>query len=129
MRLSERWRSEEPLAGNPGVPDLCGAALQAIPGVTFPPPMDRIYQPVVWRACVQVPAGKRDDILAAAIAAKIEMRPFFHSLSSLPPYEKYARPSPNSAGLSATGINLPTSRPVDRQVVNRIVRVFRDVLG
>jgi perosamine synthetase len=91
--------------------------------------MDRIYEPVVWLACVQVPARKRDAILAAAVEAKIEMRPFFHSLSSLPPYEKYARPCPNSVELAATGINLPTSRAVDLQVVHRIVRVFRDVLG
>ena len=56
------------------------------------------------------------------------MRPFFHSLSSLPPYEKYARRCPNSAELAATGINLPTSRAVDLQVVHRIVKVFRDVL-
>jgi perosamine synthetase len=76
-----------------------------------------------------VPARKRDAILAAAVEAKIEMRPFFHSLSSLPPYEKYARPCPTSVELAATGINLPTSRAVDLQVVHRIVRVFRDVLG
>ena len=83
----------------------------------------------VWLACVLVPAAKRDPILAAAVEAKIEMRPFFHSLSSLPPYEKYASSCPNSAELSATGINLPTSRSVDPQVVKRIVKVFRNVLG
>ncbi len=91
--------------------------------------MDPIYQPVVWLACVQVPADRRDAILSAAVEAKIEMRPFFHSLSSLPPYEKYAGCCPNSAELSATGINLPTSRSVDQQVVQRIVKVFRNVLG
>jgi perosamine synthetase len=126
---SQLWRIDETLTRNKGVADLYHNALKAIPGVRFPPPMDRIYEPVVWLACVQVPARKRDAILAAAVEAKIEMRPFFHSLSSLPPYEKYARPCPNSVELAATGINLPTSRAVDLQVVHRIVRVFRDVLG
>jgi len=56
------------------------------------------------------------------------MRPFFHSLSTLPPYEKYARPCPNSLELAATGINLPTSRAVDQQVVQRVASVFRNVL-
>jgi perosamine synthetase len=126
---SQLWRIDETLTRNAGVADLYRSALSDIPGVRFPPPLDRMCQPVVWLACVQVPAAKRDDILAAAIAAKIEMRPFFHPLSSLPPYEKYARPCPNSAELAATGINLPTSRSVDGQVVSRIVRVFRDVLG
>jgi perosamine synthetase len=126
---SQLWRIDETLARNNRLADNYYDELRAIPGVSFPPPMDPICQPVVWLACVQVPAGKRDAILSAAVEARIEMRPFFHSLSSLPPYEKYARPCPNSAELSATGINLPTSRSVDQQVVHRIVKVFRDVLG
>jgi perosamine synthetase len=126
---SQLWRIDDTLARNKRVADLYYDELKAIPGVRFPPAMDAICEPVVWLACVQVPADKRDAILSAAVAAKIEMRPFFHSLSSLPPYEKYARPCPNSAELSATGINLPTSRSVDQQVVGRIVKVFRDVLG
>jgi len=126
---SQLWRIDETLARNKGVANLYHNALRAIPGVRLPPPMDPIYEPVVWLACVQVPASKRDAILAAAVEAKIEMRPFFHSLSSLPPYEKYARPCRNSAELAATGINLPTSRSVDLQVVHRIVKVFRNVLG
>jgi perosamine synthetase len=126
---SQLWRIDDTLARNKRVALLYQEALKDIPGVRFPPPMDRRCEPVVWLACVQVPADKRDAILSAAVAAKIEMRPFFHSLSSLPPYEKYARPCPNSAELSATGINLPTSRAVDPQVVDRIFRVFRDVLG
>ncbi len=126
---SQLWRIDETLARNKRLAEHYHDELKAIPGVRLPPPMDPIYEPVVWLACVQVPAAKRDAILSAAVEARIEMRPFFHSLSSLPPYEKYARPCPNSAELSATGINLPTSRSVDQQVVHRIVRVFRDVLG
>jgi len=78
---------------------------------------------------VQVPPERRDELLMAAFEAKIEMRPFFHSLSTLPPYERYARHCPNSLELAATGINLPTSRSVDSQVAERVARVFRDVLG
>jgi perosamine synthetase len=126
---SQLWRIDETLARNKSLADVYYDELKAIPGVRFPPPMDPIYDPVVWLACVQVPASKRDAILAAALEAKIEMRPFFHPLSSLPPYEKYARACPNSVELSATGINLPTSRSVDPQIVHRIVKVFRDVLG
>jgi len=126
---SQLWRIDETLTRNKGLAALYYNALKSIPGVRFPPPMDRVREPVVWLACVQVPASKRDALLKAAVKAKIEMRPFFHSLSSLPPYEKYARRCPNSAELAATGINLPTSRAVDLQVVHRIVKVFSDVLG
>ena len=40
-----------------------------------------------------------------------------------------ARACPNSIELSATGVNLPTSRAVDEQVVERVARVFHDVLA
>lgn len=126
---SQLWRIEDVLDRNREIANAYQAALKGIPGVKFPPPMDAVYEPVVWLASVQVPADKRDRLLMTAQEAGIEMRPFFHSLSTLPPYEKYARVCPNSLELSATGINLPTSRAVDDQVIDRIVKVFRNVLG
>ena len=47
----------------------------------------------------------------------------------MPPYRGYARTCPNSLELAATGINLPTSGAVDEQIVERVARVFHDVLG
>jgi perosamine synthetase len=124
---SQLWRIEEMLARNAEIADAYREALKDIPDVRFPPPMDPTCEPVVWLACVQVPAEKRDALLEAALTAGIEMRPFFHPLSILPPYEKYSRPCPHSTALGATGVNLPTSRDVDTQVIDRVVRVFRDV--
>jgi perosamine synthetase len=126
---SQLWRVEDTLARNRHITEMYQDALKGIAGVRFPPVLDPIYQPVVWLTCVQVPAERRDELLMAAFEAKIETRPFFHSLSTLPPYEKYARHCPNSLELAATGINLPTSRAVDSQVVERVASVFRDVLG
>ena len=126
---TQLWRIEETLARHNDIANAYRAALEGIPEVRFPPTMGADYQPVVWLACAQVPADRRDALLKAAHAARIEMRPFFHSLSTLPPYEKYASVCPTSLELSATGINLPTSRAVDDQVIARIVKVFRDVLG
>ena len=51
------------------------------------------------------------------------------SLSTLPPYHAWARNCPNSLALSAAGVNLPTSRLVDPQAVDRIAEVFRNVLA
>lgn len=126
---AQLWRVDETLARNRHITEMYQEALKGIPGVRLPPPLDPVYEPVVWLSCVQVPAEKRDTVLRAAFDAKIETRPFFHSLSTLPPYEKYARYCPTSLELAATGINLPTSRAVDCQVVERVARVFHDVLG
>jgi perosamine synthetase len=120
---------QETLQRNEEIAESYRVALGRIPGVRFPPEMDGVYSPVVWLASVLVPAERRSALLAAAAAADIEMRPFFHSLSTLPPYATWARRCPNSLALSATGVNLPTSRAVDTQAVDRIAEVFRNVLA
>lgn len=126
---SQLWRINGTLQRNARIAALYREALAGIPGVRFPPDMPDEYEPVVWLACVQVPADKRLPIMRAAHEAKIETRPFFHPLSTLPPYGRYARRCPNSAELAATGVNLPTSSDVDEQIVERVARVFHDVLA
>jgi perosamine synthetase len=125
---SQLWRVKEVLQRNARIVDLYHDALKGIPDVRFPPALPDHYEPVVWMACVQVPAEKRLPLMRAAQQAMIETRPFFHPLSTLPPYEKYARACPNSIELAATGVNLPTSKAVDEQVVERVARVFHEVL-
>ncbi|MBL6613243.1 MAG: aminotransferase class I/II-fold pyridoxal phosphate-dependent enzyme [Reyranella sp.] len=126
---SQIWRVNEVLQRNARVAALYREALKNIPDVRFPPPLPDEYRPVVWMACVQVPAEKRLPLMRAAHEANIETRSFFHPLSALPPYGKYARSCPTSIELSATGVNLPTSRAVDEQVVERVARVFHRVLA
>lgn len=126
---SQLWRINGTLQRNARIAALYREALEGIHGVRFPPAMSDQYEPVVWLACVQVPADKRLAVMRAAHAARIETRPFFPPLSTLPPYGRYARRCPNSAELSATGVNLPTSSDVDDQVVERVARVFHDVLA
>lgn len=126
---AQLWRIEDVLARNRRIQAMYREALQGIDGVQFGGPLSRGCEPVVWLASVLVPADKRDAIIAAAQRARIETRPFFHRLSELPPYACFARHCPNSTALSAMGINLPTSRDVDGQVVLRVVEIFRNVLA
>lgn len=125
---SQLWRIDQTLARNKHLDELYREHLAGIPGVEFPPPLAEEYDPVVWLVSLQVPARARPRLIEAARAAEIEMRPFFHSLSALPPYERYARPCPNSITLSQKGINLPTSSAVDVRVAEKIATIFRDVL-
>ncbi len=130
---SQIWRVNEVLQRNARIAALYREALKGIPDVRFPPQLPDEYRPVVWMTCVQVPAEKRLPLMRAAHEAQIETRPFFHPLSALPPYGKYARSCPNSIELSATGVNLPTSHSVDetrgrtrRPRVPRRVRVTEE---
>lgn len=121
-------RIEETLKRNAELDRLYRDRLGHIPGIEFPPSLAGKYEPVVWLVCVRVPADKRSHLIEAAADADIELRPFFHSLSAMPPYRKYARPCPNSVALSRSGINLPTSDAVDGHVVEKIAKVFSKVL-
>lgn len=103
--------------------------LGAIPGVTFPAPLPPLYDAVTWLACVEVPAAARARLIECARLAEIEIRPFFHPLSALPAYARYARPCRNSTALAQVGVNLPTSSAVDDNVIEKIRSVFLEVLG
>lgn len=104
------------------------AALGHLPGIAFPPPIPPRHGPVTWFSCALVPAEARPRLIEACRQANIDLRPFFHGLSSMPAYRRYARKCPESARLSACGINLPTSRKVDAQTTARIAKIFADVL-
>jgi perosamine synthetase len=122
-------RIDGTLKRNRRIEALYRDTLAGLPEITFAPTMPAEYEPVVWLACARVPADRRDRILEAARRASIEMRPFFHPLSQLPPYVRFGRPFVNSAELAKTGLNLPTSRDVDEQVVARVAQVFDSVLS
>jgi len=104
------------------------AALGHLPGIAFPPPMPPRHEPVTWFSCALVPAQARPGLIEACRQANIDLRPFFHGLSSMPAYRRYARKCPESARLSACGINLPTSRKVDAQTTARIAEIFAGAL-
>ena len=122
-------RVRQTLRRNADIVEMYRSALGGIPGVSFPPDMDDIYTPVVWLASVLVPAGRRNALFEAAARADVELRPFFHSLSTLPPYQLWTRHCPVSLALSASGVNLPTSRSIDADAVDRVAEVFRNVLA
>jgi perosamine synthetase len=122
------WRIDETLARNRRLEQLYRDALADIPGVSFPPLLPEEFEPIVWLVSVQVPAEARNRLIRAARLNDIELRPFFNSISSMPPYQNYARFCPHSVALSRTGMNLPTSSAVDERVAAKIAAIFRDQL-
>lgn len=126
--LNQLWRIDRTLARNRELDRLYREHLSAMAGVTFPPPLPDEYEPVVWLVSAQVPPDSRTRLIDTARAHDIEMRPFFHSISEMPIYEKFAQPCPNSAALARSGINLPTSNGVDIGVIEKVTGVFRKVL-
>ena len=122
-------RIDESLRSRRAIDAMYVDALGDIPGVKFPSPMGGRCSPVVWFSCVLVSPAKRAELLRAARDVNIDLRPFFHSLSAMPAYVRYARVCPVSQSLSMSGINLPTSGKVDERVVERVAKIFHDVLS
>jgi perosamine synthetase len=116
------------LAMRRGVDALYREAFAGIRDVSFPAEMDDRAEPVVWFSCALVPPAKRPALIAACAAENIDLRPFFNGLSSMPAYTRFAAACPASASLSAAGVNLPTSRKVDRRMAEKIAGIFRSVL-
>jgi perosamine synthetase len=125
---SQLDRMDELLAMRREVHELYEQAFAGMPGVSFPPPMPGRFSPVVWFSCALVPAAKRAGIIDACRRENIDIRPFFHGLSSMPAYRRYARVCPVSTSLAASGVNLPTSRKIDARIANKIAGLFRSVL-
>jgi perosamine synthetase len=121
-------RMDEFLATRRSVAALYDTALAHITGISLPPAMSARCEPVVWFACALTPAERRPTLISACRDANIDLRPFFHGLSSMPAYRDFARACPVSHHLSMTGINLPTSRMVDVRLARKIAQIFRGVL-
>jgi perosamine synthetase len=103
-------------------------ALADVPGLSLPPALPPRFEPVIWFSCALVPPQKRPALIEACRENGIDLRPFFHGLSAMPAYRRFARVCPVSSALSQAGINLPTSRKVDARVAGKIAAIFRNVL-
>jgi perosamine synthetase len=122
-------RMDELIDMRRGVHAAFEAAFAGVPGVALPPPMPARCEPVVWFSCLLTPAEKRPALIAACKEVNIDLRPFFHGLSSMPAYREFSRPCPVSAALSSSGVNLPTFRKVDARIAGKIADIFRRVLA
>jgi perosamine synthetase len=129
LGVAQLGRVQEILSRNAGLEKLYREHFRDLPGISFAPGRSAEYEPVVWLVCALVPERQRERLFAAAGQAGIELRPFFHPLSAMPAYAAHARPCPASERLSRTGLNLPTSSAVDQPAIERIGRVFREVLA
>ncbi len=116
------------LAMRRGAHALYEAAFADIPGIAFPPALPARFEPVVWFSCALTPPDKRPRLIEACAKANIDLRPFFHGLSSMPAYRRVARVCPVSTALSLSGVNLPTSRKVTGRLAATIADIFRGVM-
>ncbi len=126
--VAQLGRIEDILARNLCLEALYRTQMAELPGIGFPPELPTGETVGVWLVCLLAPPAQRARMIEAARHAGIELRPFFHPLSQMPPYRAFARDCPVSRALSNSGLNLPTSSSVDSGVIARLRDIFWDVL-
>ena len=112
--------------------------LQIFPGVNLCGAKNNV-SPTYWisTAILDPQLGLDKEIIAMEFAKfKIDMRPLFYPLSSMPPFQKYTRHLGNMAEInpiaytkSRFGICLPNGNNLDSRDVAYICSVFREVLS
>ena len=111
-------------------------ALAGVEGVTLnhePPDTLNTY----WMVTILLDPDlglKKEDVIAKMDAFGIDCRPFFHPLSSQPPFveSEQARraheQNRSSYAISPYGVNLPSGLNLTRELVGEVCQVFRGIL-
>lgn len=117
--VAQMARIEEFIARKRAIARLYEEALGTVPGLTLP--VERPgYTSVYWMYSILVNEAyrlTRDELMLALRDQRIDSRPFFHPLDTLPPYRR-AQPCPTALRLSRQGLNLPSAPTLtDNQVL------------
>lgn len=106
--------------------------LTGVPGIEFQP-IAAWASPAPWLFCITVDASKfgrnRDELAHGLELERIETRPFFVPIHTLPPFREHA--SKRGAHLQVTdqlgrdGLNLPTFSDLKNTDIERIAEVIR----
>jgi perosamine synthetase len=126
-------RSREILARRHEIFRLYREYLRDIPGISCQPVADWAT-PAPWLFCVTIDSDRfgrsRDELAELLDQCKIETRPFFIPLHTLPPFREEARHRgdrlPHSEELGATGMNLPTFNGMSDSDIKRIADAIKE---
>lgn len=107
--------------------------LQGVDGIGFQP-VAPWAEVTPWLYCVTIDAGRfgmsRDEVMAELQRRKIETRPFFIPIHSLPPYAgSSASPMPVTDQLAAGGISLPTFTSMTDSQIDRVSEALATASG
>lgn len=104
--------------------------LDGIPGIVLPAERPG-YTNVFWMVSILVAAPyalDRDELIPALRSRRIDSRPFFHPLDTLPPYRATA-PRPVALQLSRCGLNLPSAPSLTDAQVRYVCAAIRKLAG
>jgi perosamine synthetase len=101
--------------------------LKDIPGLVLPPEMSWATS-VYWMYSLLVMEEfplSRDELMAYLRSRKIDSRPFFYPIHTLPPYQK-GESLPVAEKISRLGINLPSAVTLEEKDIWRVAQAIRE---
>ena len=129
LGVAQMERIQEFIARKRAIATLYDELLDGTPGLTLPveePWAKNIY----WMYSILVGDSarvSRDELMTYLKACKIDSRPFFHPIHTLPPYAA-GQSLPVAERLSRQGINLPSSTALTDDDVRRVARAIQEAL-
>ena len=105
--------------------------LKEIPQIELHPPSSPEKEGVYWMYSILLPdSATRERVMDTLAEDRIETRPFFLPMSTLPPFrQQSAEALPVSLDLSRRGMNLPSSPLLTEEEVDRVCDGIRTALG
>lgn len=116
------------------VADAYRQRLADVPGLQLPGEVGDVVNSY-WLYTVVLPrplATERDALLEQMKESGVEVRPVFHAMHRMPPYQPYVREGqqfPGSIAASDGGISLPSGVHMNEADIDKVARVVREVIA
>jgi len=134
LGVAQMERVDEFIARKRAIAALYSELLGGTPGIMLP-----VQEPwaknVYWMYSILVGSKARltrDELMAHLKSRKIDSRPFFHPIHTMPPYasaHSAGQSLPAAERLSRQGINLPSSCALSDDDVRRVAHAMREALA
>ena len=128
---SQLQRIETVLALKRKIASWYDERLAEIPQIELHPASTPEKEGVYWMYSILLPdSATRERVMDALAEDRIETRPFFLPMSTLPPFRQQSSEAlPVSLDLSRRGMNLPSSPLLTEEEVDRVCDGIRTALG
>jgi perosamine synthetase len=127
---SQLRRLDEILDRKRKIATLYAERLADLPELCLHPSGTETARSIFWMYSILTPSQTvRDAVMNVLHTKGIDTRPFFHPMSSLPPFAGYRANAPVSRKLSETGLNLPSGPLLTEEEIDFVADAVREALG
>jgi perosamine synthetase len=130
MGRSQLRRMDEILSRKRRIAGLYAERLVDLPELSLHPPGTENARSIFWMYSILTPSQTVRDAMMHSLSTKgIDTRPFFHPMSSLPPFAGCPTDTPVTRDLSERGLNLPSGPLLTESDIDFVTAAVREALG